>query len=199
MTSIIKSSLKKWAMVDGQNRQARWRKKYREKTNFQTSMRPVTNPSFHLIVLQRPWHLVVATPLKRTVAQVEADETSISNRINALDNASNAFSNTLAIHNLTISLVATIDQATTDVNHLRKTSEHTRQSKGSCQPFRTGLNGLVTKKAAFQALPLGGVPGLIKQDLASLATATVAFENSIIAKAPADLRSFAVNSANMIN
>jgi hypothetical protein len=48
----------------------------------------------------------------------------------------------------------------------------------------TTLTDIVAKKAAFVALPVGGLPALIKSDLNSLSTATQAFEAALIAKAP---------------
>jgi hypothetical protein len=79
-----------------------------------------------------------STPLKRTVAQVEADLTNISNQVTALDNQINAFPNTggslaaalvfnppvllapshsfQAIHSSSTSLDTTLNSATTDVN-----------------------------------------------------------------------------------
>lgn len=47
------------------------------------------------------------------------------------------------------------------------------------------LTAIVAKKPAFQALPLGGVPALVKQDLGNLSASTEAFENALIASTPA--------------
>lgn len=46
------------------------------------------------------------------------------------------------------------------------------------------LTAIVAKKAAFQALPVGGIPDLVKQDLANLSSSTTALENALIASAP---------------
>lgn len=48
----------------------------------------------------------------------------------------------------------------------------------------SALNTIVTEKAAFQALPIGGIPALVLQDLQTLNTDTTAFENALIASAP---------------
>ncbi|KAL0577781.1 hypothetical protein V5O48_004209 [Marasmius crinis-equi] len=155
--------------------------------------------------------LALATPLKRTVAQVEADIAQISSQVNALDSSINAFPNSggtlaqaLAIHNSATTLVTTIQKGTTDVNATPQPSEADSQTilnsvQAIVPAITSGLQAIVAKKPAFDALPLGGVSALVKQDLANLATATTGFENGLIAKAPADLKSQAQNIANTVN
>ena len=46
------------------------------------------------------------------------------------------------------------------------------------------LSAIVTKKAAFQALPIAGILGVIQQDLNNLNTSTAAFETALIAASP---------------
>jgi hypothetical protein len=59
------------------------------------------------------------------------------------------------------------------------------QSVQAIQPtIISALNGIAAKKPAFDALPLGGVSALVKQDLATLGSDTMAFENALTASAP---------------
>ncbi|KAF9259729.1 hypothetical protein L218DRAFT_812563, partial [Marasmius fiardii PR-910] len=147
----------------------------------------------------------------RTVAQVEADIATISSQINTLDTDINSFPNSggsliqaLAIHTAATNLVSSINKGTTDVNATPAPSEADSQTilnsvQALVNPITSGLNAIVAKKPAFDALPLGGVSALVKQDLGNLATAATAFENGLIAKAPADLKSQAQSIANTIN
>ncbi|XP_006464073.1 hypothetical protein AGABI2DRAFT_194662 [Agaricus bisporus var. bisporus H97] len=49
------------------------------------------------------------------------------------------------------------------------------------------LVGIVAKKPAFDALPLGGISNLVRQDLSGLSSSTSSLEDALIALAPADL------------
>ena len=53
--------------------------------------------------------------------------------------------------------------------------------------IQSALQAVVQKKPAFQKLAVGGAVKLVKQDLASLASATNSFENALISKAPVRL------------
>jgi len=46
------------------------------------------------------------------------------------------------------------------------------------------LDDIVDKKPAFVALPIGGIPALVLQDLENLSASTVTFENALISKSP---------------
>ncbi|KAF5337836.1 hypothetical protein D9758_015708 [Tetrapyrgos nigripes] len=61
------------------------------------------------------------------------------------------------------------------------------------------LNLIITKKAAFDALPLGGVSALVKQDLAQLAPAAQALEVALINLLPADLKAQATAIQIVVN
>jgi len=143
---------------------------------------------------------VIASPFnKRTVAQVEADIATINTDVNSLNTAINGFPATggtlaeaLAIHTDATNLETAITKGTTDVQNTGAVSEADGttilKSVQAIQPtIISALNGIVAKKAAFQALPLGGVPALVKADLNTLNTDTSAFEAALIAAAPADL------------
>ncbi|KAF9027866.1 hypothetical protein BDZ89DRAFT_951883 [Hymenopellis radicata] len=49
------------------------------------------------------------------------------------------------------------------------------------------LTGIAAKQPAFAALPIGGIPALVLQDLQNLDAGTAAFADALIAKSPADL------------
>lgn len=46
------------------------------------------------------------------------------------------------------------------------------------------LNNFVSKRSAFYALPLNGVPALIRKDLGELSTSTTSLEDAFIAYTP---------------
>ncbi|KAJ7274905.1 hydrophobic surface binding protein [Mycena rebaudengoi] len=152
-----------------------------------------------------------STPLKRTVAQVEADLTNISNQVTALDNQINAFPNTggslaaaLAIHSSSTSLDTTLNSATTDVNNTGVVGEADGRTIlnmiEAIEPkILDALTVIARKEPAFAALPIGGIPALILQDLKNLQTATIAFSTALITNAPADLRSESQGVTNTIN
>jgi len=48
----------------------------------------------------------------------------------------------------------------------------------------SALNDIVAKKDAFTALPIGGVPGLVLQDLQGLCARIAALAKALIAKSP---------------
>ncbi|CAA7268911.1 unnamed protein product [Cyclocybe aegerita] len=135
-----------------------------------------------------------------TVATVLSDIATISSQTTTLDNAIKAFPNTggsltsaLAIHNDATNLVTSINQGTADVQAVPlPISESDGQSVLSAvQAFEPtildALTQVVAKKAAFAALPIGGIPALVKQDLINLNASTFAFEAALISTAPTDL------------
>ncbi|KAJ7487852.1 hydrophobic surface binding protein [Mycena latifolia] len=154
--------------------------------------------------------VAVTSPVKRTVAQVEADIATISTQVTALDNAINAFPNTggslaaaLAIHTDATSLETTLNKATTDVTSTGTVDEADgRTILNSVEAFEPtildALKGIAAKEPAFAALPIGGIPALILQDLQTLKTDTINFSNALIANAPSDLKSEATDLTNNI-
>ncbi|KAJ7152658.1 hydrophobic surface binding protein [Mycena crocata] len=153
----------------------------------------------------------LATPVKRTVAQVEADITTISAQVTSLDNAINAFPNTggtlasaLAIHSAATTLETSVNQGTTDVKATGAFSEADgrtilTQVEGFEPTILDALTAIAAKQPAFAALPIGGIPALVLQDLQTLKTDTVAFSTALIASAPADLKSEATTISNTIS
>ncbi|KAK0485787.1 hydrophobic surface binding protein [Armillaria novae-zelandiae] len=136
---------------------------------------------------------------KRTAAQVESDIANIATQVSALDNSIKAFPDTggsllsaLAIHSSATSLISTIQTATTDTTATTAFSESDGATilaavEGFEPNILDALTAIVEKRPAFQALPIGGIPALVLQDLQNLNTGTTAFENALIAKSPADL------------
>ncbi|THU86305.1 hydrophobic surface binding protein [Dendrothele bispora CBS 962.96] len=145
--------------------------------------------------------LAVASPVKRTVAQVETDLKDIATQVNNLDNSIKAFpdsggslSSALTIHTAAQKLVTSLNTANTDVKGTTGVTDSDGQTildlvKNFEPTIIDSLNNIVTKKAAFDALPLGGVSSIVKQDLGQLSTATEALETSLISEAPASLKS----------
>ncbi|KAK0461274.1 hydrophobic surface binding protein [Desarmillaria tabescens] len=136
---------------------------------------------------------------KRTVAQVEADIANIATQVNALDSSIKAFPDTggslisaLAIHSSATSLISTLQTATTDTTATDAFSESDGATilaavEGFEPTILDALTAIVEKQPAFQALPIGGIPALVLQDLQNLDSGTTAFSNALIAKSPADL------------
>ncbi|KAE9403029.1 hypothetical protein BT96DRAFT_917813 [Gymnopus androsaceus JB14] len=134
-----------------------------------------------------------------TVAQVEADISSIASQVTALDSAINAFPtaggsllSALAIHEQATALASALATAATDVTATPPLDEADGETilsavEGFEPTIINALAGIVAKKPAFDALPLGGVSALVKEDLATLQTDTKAFENGLVADSPADL------------
>ncbi|KAF9491733.1 hydrophobic surface binding protein [Pleurotus eryngii] len=141
----------------------------------------------------------VSSPTKRTVAQVESDIASISTQVTTLDNAITAFpnsggslANALAIHTDATNLISTIGTTTSDVQSTGSFSEADGQtilnSFLATEPvIDHALTQIAAKRAALQALPIGGIPALVKQDLGQLNSATISLANALISSAPADL------------
>ncbi|KAJ7027979.1 hydrophobic surface binding protein [Mycena alexandri] len=153
----------------------------------------------------------LASPVKRTVAQVEADIASISSQVTTLDNAINAFPATggsltaaLAIHTDATNLETTLNKGTTDVKATGTVDDADGNTiLNSVTAFEPtildALKGIAAKEPAFAALPIGGIPALILADLKTLRTDTGAFAQALIAAAPADLKSEATTIANTID
>ncbi|KAF8885357.1 hydrophobic surface binding protein A-domain-containing protein [Infundibulicybe gibba] len=152
-----------------------------------------------------------APNVKRTVAQVEADIAKISAQLTTLDNAIKAFGTSkslvqaLAIHTDATTLVTDINTGTTDV---KATATPIAEADGQAiltavggleTPITTALNDITGQKANIAALPIGGIPALVCQDLKNLQTATAAFAASLVAAAPTDLKTQATTLANTIN
>ncbi|KAL0577782.1 hypothetical protein V5O48_004210 [Marasmius crinis-equi] len=152
-----------------------------------------------------------AIPLKRTVDQVKADITEISNQVKALGSAISSFPDSggtlqqaLEIHSSAQNLVSTINTATSDVNGTPTFSEDDSKDilnlfQGLAPDVSSTLQALVSKKPAFDALPLGQASALVKQDLGQLADATKSLESALIDKAPDDLKGQAQQVAEGIN
>ncbi|KAF5366724.1 hypothetical protein D9758_006438 [Tetrapyrgos nigripes] len=167
----------------------------------------------------------VEADLRNIATQV----TTLDNSINAFPNTGGSLVQALAIHTSSTNLVPVVNSATTDVQvhfifdlllltdtetddyigffPLQGTTGVTEADSQAILAIVNGfeptiinaLNDIITKKAALSALPIGGVPALVKQDLARLATATEAFGVALINKAPADLKAQATAIGTAIN
>ncbi|KXN86818.1 hypothetical protein AN958_09554 [Leucoagaricus sp. SymC.cos] len=135
-----------------------------------------------------------------TVADVLTDLAAVKDQVANLDNAINAFptsggslTQALAIHTDATSTGSAVDKTTSDANTVATpVAESDGQSildaiTGIEPIIEDALIAIVAKKPALQALPIGGIPALVKQDLSSLNASTTALEIALISKAPADL------------
>ncbi|EJD50706.1 hydrophobic surface binding protein [Auricularia subglabra TFB-10046 SS5] len=133
----------------------------------------------------------------RSAAEIVADIDVLTTRVTKLDNDVTAFPNTggslvaaLGIHTDSVNVDNALKQATTSTLATGPlTEEEGSTILGQFQVLEPiiihALDGVVEKKAAFAALPIGGIPALVKQDISTLSTDTKAFENAILAIAPA--------------
>ncbi|THU93634.1 hydrophobic surface binding protein [Dendrothele bispora CBS 962.96] len=137
--------------------------------------------------------------LKRDVPTILADISKISSQVTTLDNAINAFPdsggslvNALAIHTDATNLVSSVNTATSDTTANGAFNEADGQTilnaVQAIEPtILDALTAIAAKQPAFAALPIGGIPALVLQDLKNLDAGTTAFSNALIANAPADL------------
>ncbi|KAJ3576364.1 hypothetical protein NP233_g456 [Leucocoprinus birnbaumii] len=176
---------------------------------------PTTSASLHfkmqfksLVVLAS----AVATAWGATVADVLTDLGNVKTQVTTLDNAINGFPNSggtltqaLAIHTDATNTNSAVQATTSDANTVpTPVSESDGQSiltaiQGIEPIIEDALTAIVAKKAAFQALPVGGIPALVASDLSTLNASTNALENVLIAKAPADLQATAQAISGRIN
>ncbi|KAF7350153.1 Hydrophobic surface binding protein [Mycena venus] len=162
----------------------------------------------------------LALTVKRDAATVEADIAKISSQVTTLDNAIEAYpphrwnscqcsgmpfcDDCHAIHTDATNLITTLNGAVTDVTvatpQLSEADGRTiLTSVEAIEPvILDALTDIVVKKPAFAALPIGGIPALILQDLEKLKTATVAFSSGLITIAPPDLVDEATDLSNNI-
>ncbi|KAJ7260125.1 hydrophobic surface binding protein [Mycena rebaudengoi] len=141
----------------------------------------------------------LALSVKRDIATVKADIAQISTQVNSLDSQINAYPTTggtllgaLNIHSAATALVTTLNKATADVTTNGAFSEEDGRSvldsvEAIAPTIFDALTVIVAKKPAFAALPVGGIPALILQDLKNLKAATVSFAGALVSNAPADL------------
>ncbi|KAF7426397.1 hypothetical protein PC9H_008765 [Pleurotus ostreatus] len=99
----------------------------------------------------------------------------------------------LQIHMNATALVKGLDTWTTTTSTLGQfDAPQCREQLDIVKTFRPeiegSLTGIVEKKAAIAALPIGGIVNLIKQDLGLLNAATEKFGNTIITACPADMQ-----------
>ncbi|KAF7978610.1 hypothetical protein HWV62_45348 [Athelia sp. TMB] len=137
---------------------------------------------------------------KRTVAQVESDIAAISTQVTSLDNSINTFpdsggslSAALAINTASRNLNTAITTATTDTKALTAPVGDSDAQviidavSGFTPTIVDALNNIIAKKPSFDALIVADT--LVQEDLASLNSSTVAFENALLSLAPGDLQS----------
>ncbi|PPQ69844.1 hypothetical protein CVT24_003183 [Panaeolus cyanescens] len=137
-----------------------------------------------------------SNPVKRDVDQVKADVADISTKVVSLDNAIAAFPLTggtllaaLGIHNSAVALNTALQSATTNVIAAGVLGEADglevlNTVAGFAPNIDNALVGIVEKKPAFAALPIGGLPALIHQDLNNLKASTDGYATALVDNAP---------------
>ncbi|KAF9254225.1 hypothetical protein L218DRAFT_1082430 [Marasmius fiardii PR-910] len=148
-------------------------------------------------------------------AQIKADIAQILSEVNTLDEAIISFPNSggtveqaMAIHAHTTNLTGTINKGVVHANAIPPPSKEDSEIilnslQALFNPISKTLNDLIARRAVVQALPIpfGGfaIPLLTRQNLDALALAAKAFQNALIAKAPADLIAPAQQLADRVN
>ncbi|KAF4616312.1 hypothetical protein D9613_008375 [Agrocybe pediades] len=142
---------------------------------------------------------LVSAVLSATVTDIINDAHNISAQITTLDNAINAFPTTsgslvaaLGIHTDAVNLGAALNKELSDSLPKPGITEANGTTildiaEGFEPIILDALNAFVTKKPAFQALPIGGIPALVKQDLINLNASMDMFDAQIISFVPPDL------------
>ncbi|KAF5324165.1 hypothetical protein D9619_011329 [Psilocybe cf. subviscida] len=140
------------------------------------------------------------------IGAINAGVTSLNNKVLAFPLTGGTLANALAIHNAAGALVSTINTATIDTTSITplplSLDDGTSiiDAVDALKPtILSALTGIVTVKPAFAALPVGGIPALVKSDLSNLSAATTAFEDALIASAPAEILSRANDIQSTIN
>ncbi|KAF9041541.1 hydrophobic surface binding protein [Panaeolus papilionaceus] len=140
--------------------------------------------------------VALSNPVKRDVNQVKADIANIAAKVTALDGAITAFPLTggtllaaLGIHNSAVALETTLQTATTHVTETGAVNEtdglDILNAVAAFSPnIQHALSEIIVKKPAFAALPIGGLPALIYQDLNKLKTSTGGFATALVTNAP---------------
>ncbi|KAH8831853.1 hydrophobic surface binding protein, partial [Flagelloscypha sp. PMI_526] len=152
-----------------------------------------------------------AAVVRRDLAALQADIVSITTLVNKLDTDINAFPNTggtvagaLAIHTDAVNVENAVNKGTTDAKALTQLSESDGQSVynsvAALKPtILDALTVIVQKKPAFDALPLGGISTIVKNDLGVLRTDVANFGTALIAIAPDDLKDSSTTLKNDID
>ncbi|PPQ91649.1 hypothetical protein CVT25_013204 [Psilocybe cyanescens] len=141
----------------------------------------------------------LSAPVKRTVPTIEIDISNFKEQLDSLLDAITRFPLTggtlqsaLNIDNLAQALDKSIQKATADVmanGAIGGSDAATILSsvQGSLPTIDSTLTAIKNKKAAFAALPVGGVPTLVAKDLKALDTDTGRLSFALSSKTPGDL------------
>ncbi|KAF5349099.1 hypothetical protein D9756_009511 [Leucocoprinus leucothites] len=144
--------------------------------------------------------VTVATPVKRTTADVLAAIAKVSTDTHNLDNLITSYPLSggsllaaLSIHTSAGTLGTDLGTATTAANNngpvAHPDADSILAAVLAIEPtIDHALSQIVVKHPAFAALPIGGIPALVHSDLIALKGSTGNFANSLIANAPTDLK-----------
>ncbi|KAF5324078.1 hypothetical protein D9619_011222 [Psilocybe cf. subviscida] len=146
-----------------------------------------------------------ASIVRRTVAQVEADIATIGKQLNSLDASIKAFPTSggtlpqaLSVHTDAVAVVGALKTATTDINANDVFNTPNAQTiltsiTNLLPTIKDALDGVVAKKPAFAALPVGNIPPLILLDLKSLQGNTSDFCTALDSRVPASVQPSVIN------
>ncbi|KAJ7935152.1 hydrophobic surface binding protein [Mycena leptocephala] len=137
----------------------------------------------------------VANPLKRTVAQIEADIATITTQVTTLHSAVQAFpaSGSAGIHTDASLLETTVNRAAADITATGPLSEADAStiinSIVALEPtMLDALQQLIVKEPNFVTLPVGGFRAMIHTDLLGCVASETALAQALSAVVPVDLQ-----------
>ncbi|EKM76856.1 hypothetical protein AGABI1DRAFT_115530, partial [Agaricus bisporus var. burnettii JB137-S8] len=126
------------------------------------------------------------------LATLRTQLTTLDGAINGFPDTGGSLTQALVIHTDALNVQSATDDTTAATSGTPPFSEADGQSvidavTGLVPIIEDALVGIVAKKPAFDALPLGGISDLVRQDLSGLSSSTSSLEDALIALAPADL------------
>jgi len=138
-----------------------------------------------------------ANPIfKRTVSVVVSDINTIDSKVTALDQSIKAFDGKNIVAAATIHMNAqnvakAVVQATSDIDSTARFDDDDGKTvvtavQGVKPLIIAALEDITAKKAAFAALPVGGIIDLVENDLTTLNTNTIAFSKALSKAVPKD-------------
>ncbi|KAJ3500671.1 hypothetical protein NLJ89_g9690 [Agrocybe chaxingu] len=136
---------------------------------------------------------------------LKAGVTTLASHVKAFPDTGGKLADALAIHTQAAGLVSPIKQATAD---LKGVPTPISEADGKTLLVALGAlassvvdcsNALIAKHAAVAALPVGGIPALVKGDLGDLKGATTPFENEFLSVIPAIQKPDAVKTTTQVD
>ncbi|EJD35828.1 hypothetical protein AURDEDRAFT_175102 [Auricularia subglabra TFB-10046 SS5] len=150
--------------------------------------------SLFLLVLLPATVFGAVGDVEKDISDIEAFVTALGDSLAKFDgHSASGLAQALAIHNDTLNLDIAIQKATNDTKAapgpvgIDEAQAILAKFKEFQPTIIAALDSVVAKKSDFKAVPIFGVPTIVKTDLTSLNASTKAFEGALIAKTPAQL------------